>query len=296
MKRRILALLLALLMACALLTGCGDKQAATGTPAAASSAAQEAEAPAAEASAAAASSAAESAAVESAAESAAEASAAAQEAEAPEASAAPGAEAVSPYAWQGLEDMPQCAYLDALCTYHYYREFTGYAMGYSSKQIEAVDGVNSYKETGSTRTYSVGGHIITFNDSAKNYMEYDMSGALIDQATAAMEDAMTKGTNTPGRVFVTTGSGVIPQYSEVEGDETEYEYYEYNYPAYEERGYGMVERFYLKDGDVFAITQQMSKDGEQVTESAEVIQSMSGEIPEGTFDIPSTDGYEKMES
>lgn len=282
MKRRILALVLAALMALALLTGCGGGSAPAKTETQSAPAAESA----AEASAAAAS-AAQSAAEASAAASAAQSAAAASEGGKTEA-------AISPYAWQGLQDMPECPYLDALCTYHYYREFTSYVMGMSTKNTEAVDGINSFKGTDTTRTYSVEGKVITFNDSSKTYMEYDMGEGMIKMAKESMEKAMAQGTNTPGRTFVGTGSGVIPEYSETEGDKAEYEYYEYNYPGYEETGYQMVERFYMKDGDVYAINQQMSKDGEQITNMTEVIKSMSGDIPKGTFDVPSTDGYEEL--
>ena len=279
MKRRILALLLSGLLSCALLTGCGGAQAKTETPAQSSPAAA------------------------SAAEEGAAASSAAQASSAPELSAEGSAqeneaeaapeETVSPYAWQGLEDMPQCAYLDALCSYHYYREYTSYVMGYATKNVEAVDGANTFKGTDSSRTYSVDGRVITFNDSSKNYMEYNMDSSIAETAAEQIEKNKAEGTNLPGRAFVGTGSGVIPEYSETEDDQTEYEYYEYNYPGYEEYGTKMVERFYLKDGDVFAVWKETTM-GENTVGTTEVVQSMSGEIPKGTFDIPSTDGYEEL--
>lgn len=291
MKRRILALLLACTMVSAVLTGCGNAPASE-EPAQSVPAVQEAEASAASPE--------ESAPAQSAPDAAAQSASAAEESAA--ASSAPEteapAEAVSgnaEYAWLGLQDMPRCPYLDVLCTYHYYRVYTNYVLSFKQEQIEAVDGVNSYKKTDSNRVYSVDGRVISFSDSAKKYMEQDISGGLYNQAKDNLETSRADGVNMIGRQFVTTGTGVIPVYSDTEGDQTEYEYYEYEYPAtLEATGYQMVERFYMKDGDVYAIYQQMSKDDKQASATTEVIESMSGEIPEGTFDIPSTDGYEKM--
>ncbi len=286
MKRRILALVLAALMALALLTGCGDGQTQAQSSAESSPAAQQAEG---------------SAAAVSASKAPAEENTSAATSETSEASnnaaaSAQAAVSASHYAWLGLQDMPSCPYLDAFCTYHYYREYTSYVSGYAMKYTEAVDGINTFKGTDTTRTYSVGGKVITFNDSSKTYMEYDMGSGLVEQAKSNMEQAKAEGTNMVGRAFVTTGSGVIPVYSETEDDQTEYEYYEYNYPAYEENDYQIVERFYMKDGDVFAFYQATSTKGGDPMEMTEVIQSMSGEIPEGTFEIPSTDGYEELKT
>lgn len=279
MKHRILALVLAALMALALLTGCGGGSAPAKTEAQSAPAAQSA----AEAS--------------SAAQSAAEASAAASSAAQSAAEASEGgktAAAFSPYAWLGLQDMPECPYLDTLCTYHYYREYTSYIMGMSTKSTEAVDGVNTFKGTDTTRTYSIDGTIITFNDYSKTYTTYELGSSLVEQSAASIEKHKADGTNMVGRVFVTTGTGVIPEYSETENDKTEYEYYEYNYPSYEEYGTRLVERFYMKDGDVFATYMETYSDGKLLTGLTEVMQSMSGEIPEGTLEIPSTDGYEEF--
>ena len=83
---------------------------------------------------------------------------------------------------------------------------------------------------------------------------------------------------------------------EQEGDDTEYEYYEYSYPDFESSGdnYSEVERFYLKEGNVFAVYTKITM-GETETESAEIIKKMTGDIPEGTFDIPDLSDYEKIE-
>lgn len=264
MKRRIFALVLAALMVLALLSGCGGGSAPAKTG--------EQSAPAAES------------------------AAPAEERAAASASGSETAAVTSPYAWLGLQDMPSCPYLDALCTCHYYREYTSYVSSYAMKSTEAVDGINTFKGTDTTRTYSVGGKVITFNDSSKTYMEYDMVSGLVEQEKSNMEQARAEGTNMVGRAFVTTGSGAIPVYSETEDDQTEYEYYEYNYPAYEKNNYQIVERFYMKDGDVFAFYQATSTKDEDPMEMTEVIQSMSGEIPEGTFEIPSTDGYEELKT
>lgn len=287
MKRRILALLLAALMSLALLTGCGNDQTPAQSSAESSPAAEQAEGSAA------AENAAEIPAVEENAEITAETSEASNEAVASEQA---DDVSTSSYAWLGLQDIPSCDYLDALCTYHYYREYTSYVSSYAIKSTEAVDGINNFKRTDTTRTYSVDGKVITFNDSSKTYMEYDMGSGFVEQARSNMEQAMAEGTNMVGRAFVTTGSGAIPVYSETEDDQTEYEYYEYNYPAYEENDYQIVERFYMKDGDVFAFYQATSTKGGDPMEMTEVIHSMSGEIPEETFDIPSTDGYEKLKT
>lgn len=291
MKRKLLAFLLAGIMASALLTGCGGGQSPAQTGGQSSAGAQSSESPAADASAAVESAAAASVAEESA---AAASSAVESTAAASAAGSEPAAAPASPYAWLGLQDMPACPYLDALCTYHYYREYTSYVMGLSTKSTEAVDGANSFKGTETTRIYSVDGRIVSFNDSSKIYSEQELGSSLVEMSAANIEKNKTNGTNMVGRAFVTKGTGVIPEYSDTEGDQTEYEYYEYNYPAYEKQNYQLVERFYMKDGDVFALYQETYSDGKLVAGLTEVIHSMSTEIPEGTFDIPSTEGYEKV--
>lgn len=208
------------------------------------------------------------------------------------AEAEPGGEA---YAWQGLQDMPKCNYLDCFVTYHYIREFTNMSMGYYTDTVEAVDGVNTYTGfDGGTRTYLVDGRALSINDMAKNYTETDM-GSIAETAKEALASAMASGENYTGRAFAGTGKEVIPDYGEHYDDETEYEYYEYNYPSTEELGMTMIERFYMKDGDVFAIYRETSMDGEVMSKSTELIKSISTEIPGGTFDIPDLEGYEKIE-
>ena len=198
---------------------------------------------------------------------------------------------VNPYAWQGLEDMPQCNYLDLYCSYHYIQDTENYVMSFITEQTEAVDGINSYKEASSQRTWSVDGYVLSVNDTAKQYMEYDLGETLVEEAKKNLDDAMQSGTNITGRVYQGSGKGPIPVYSD-QGDETEYEYYEYltdgSTDTYTAK---TTERFYMKDGDVFAIYTDAVA-GSMEVESASVIQSISGDIPEGTFDLPDLTDYE----
>ncbi len=200
---------------------------------------------------------------------------------------------VHPYAWLGLEEMPQCDYLDAVSSSHYYRVYDTYVSSFVTESKEAVDGVNTYTESSGNRTYSIDGKILSVNDSSKMYMESDMSST-IDVAKKSLEDAMKTGKNLKGRAFVEKGSGTIPSYSE-KGDTAKYEYYEYDYPETKEStGMTMTERFYMKDGDVFAIWQKTDT-GDSSMEMTEVIKSISKDIPKGTFDLPDLDGYKKYE-
>ncbi|MBR2561708.1 MAG: hypothetical protein IKE31_06110 [Eubacterium sp.] len=198
---------------------------------------------------------------------------------------------VHPYAWLGLQDIPKCNYLDIYATYHFIRTYDSYAMSYVTEQTEAMEGVNSYKEDGSRRTYSVDGKILSVNDGSRNYMETDMSG-MIEVSRTQLAEAMETGENIYGRSFVGTGSEAIPLYSE-NGDTAAYEYYEYNYPEAEAAGMPMTERFYMKDGDVFAVYQKTTM-GDTDYEMLEVIKSISPDIPEGTFDFPDLSGYEEI--
>lgn len=204
-------------------------------------------------------------------------------------------DAVHPYAWLGLQDMPECSYLDILSTKHFIKESDMYigGMSYVSKQTNAEDGINTFKEDESSKRYSVGGRILSINKNNKTYMEEDMS----DMAESAQEQytsAMENGTNLYGRSFTGTGSEAVPIYSEQTDDKSEYEYYEYHYPELEESGDSYIERFYLKDGDVFAIYDKTTW-GDTVIESTEIINKMSGDIPEGTFELPDVSDYEKLE-
>lgn len=206
------------------------------------------------------------------------------------------AEAVHPYAWLGLQDMPECNYLDNLAARHYIKKSDVYiaGMSYVSHEINAVDGINTYKENENSKVYSIDGKAYSINEDNKSYMEMDMAD-IADSAEESSISAMENGTNIYGRNLVGTGSEVIPIYSDETGDKDEYEYYEYNYPEAEEAtDTSETERFYLKDGDVFAIYTKITM-GDSVVESTEVIDSISGDIPEGTFDLPDLSGYEKME-
>ena len=195
------------------------------------------------------------------------------------------------YAWMGLQDIPQNDYLDILMSRHYIETYDYYAMGIMVEQTDAVDGVNTVTDNPNTYVYSVGGKILSMNKSAKIYMQQEMSSELMEAAEAAQQEAMASGTNMSGRTFVSTGTGTIPLYSEG-GDTAEYEYYEYNYPESEAYGYKMTERYYMKDGDVFGIYQDIvyGEDGTEL-ESLKIIKSISADIPEGTFDEPDLEGY-----
>lgn len=206
-------------------------------------------------------------------------------------------ESVHPYAWLGLQDIPECDYLDALASNHYYKKSDVYikGMSYVSKEINARDGINTYKKNENTLVYSIGGKVVSINSSGKSYMEEDMSDMAEDHQEQ-FDEAMEKGTNLYGRSFKETGSEAIPVYSEEKGDDTEYEYYEYSYPDFEASGdnYSEVERFYLKDGDVFAVYTKITM-GDTETEATEIVKKMTTDIPDGTFDIPDLSGYEKMD-
>ncbi|MBQ3281451.1 MAG: hypothetical protein IJH41_03485 [Eubacterium sp.] len=203
---------------------------------------------------------------------------------------------VHPYAWLGYQDIPECDYLDILATNHYYRESEEYIKGlsYVSKHINAVDGINTYKDEDGSKTYSIDGKVTVVNEDAKYYMEQDAT-SLAESAVDNMETARKEGTNLYGREFQGTGSEAIPIYSEQTGDKNEYEYYEYSYPEFEkDEGNKETERVYLKDGDVYAIYQYI-KWGETEVESTEVMKKMSGDIPDGLFKLPDLSGYEKMD-
>ena len=195
------------------------------------------------------------------------------------------------YAWLGLEDMPKCNYLDLVAADHYYAVYDNYVLSIVSESKEAVDGINSYKDTGSNRTWSVDGKVLTVSDNLKTYMESDMSSAA-ETAKKIHKEAIEKGTNSTGREFKEKGKGTIPVYSD-KGDTAEYEYYEYSYPASESEGTKIVERFYMKDGDVYAIYKATTL-GESTVETTQLVKSISADIPAGTFDLPNLDGYSKM--
>lgn len=200
---------------------------------------------------------------------------------------------VNPYSWLGFQDMPECDYLDALTANHYYKKSENHIEGlsYVSKQVEAADGINTYKENEGSKVWSVGGKILSLNENSKSYMEEDMSDMAEDREKI-LKDAMEKGTNLYGRELKDTGKEVVPIQ---EDDKDEYEYYEYYYPEMEESSdNATTERYYLKDGDVFAIYTKAVM-GETVVENTEIIKKMTQDIPEGTFDLPDVSDYKKVE-
>ena len=202
---------------------------------------------------------------------------------------------IHPYAWLGMQDMPECHYLDVLATNHYFRKSKEYidGMSYVSKQTNAVDGINTYKKDEYYKTYSIDGKVTSINLSSKTYMEEDM-GSLAETAKENLESAMETGENRYGRNFKGTGTGTIPILSD-NGDDAEYEYYEYDYPEMEaSSGDTMIERYYLKDGDVFAIYTKTTM-GDTEIASTEIIKKMSGKIPKNTFKLPDLSKYEKNE-
>ena len=202
---------------------------------------------------------------------------------------------IHPYAWLGLQDMPECHYLDVLATNHYIKKSKEYIDGlsYVSKETKAVDGINTYEKNEYNETYSIDGKVTTINLSSNTYMQQDASD-LAEAAVENMESAMETGENLSRRSFVETGTGTIPIYSD-NGDDAEYEYYEYNYPEMEaSSGDTMIERYYLKDGDVYAIYTKATM-GDTEIASTEIIKKMSGKIPKNTFKLPDLSKYEKTE-
>lgn len=202
-------------------------------------------------------------------------------------------EAVNPYAWLGFQDIPECNFMNALASNHYYKESEVHIkdLSYVSKQINAVDGINSYKEDEYSKVWSVDGKMLSVNESSKSYMEQDMSDMSEDRKEI-LKSAMEEGTNLYGRELKDTGKEVVPIQ---EDDKDEYEYYEYYYPEMEESSdNSTIERYYLKDGDVFAIYTKSAL-GETVVESTEIIKKMSEDIPDGIFDLPDVSDYKKID-
>ena len=129
-------------------------------------------------------------------------------------------ESVHPYAWLGLEDMPECDYLDALASNKYYKESDNYIkdMSYVSKEINARDGINSYKKNENSLVYSVDGKTYSINENSKSYMEKDMSD-MAEDLQEQYDSAMENGTNIYGRKAYGTGSEAVPIYSKEKGDD-----------------------------------------------------------------------------
>ena len=211
--------------------------------------------------------------------------------EAPAEPAAPGGEA---YAWMGLSEMPRCPYLDALASSHYLREYVYISTGnVYSETVLAVDGVNRYCGTDTLRSYSVDGVSVGINDSALYYVEKEDhdSGS---EAAQELARAMSSGENLSGRAFAQTGRGPVPAgYDYFFDDTSDYDYYEYYYPVEEEYGLHKIERYYMRNGDVFAIYYEQSFSGEILGSYTEVNQSISTALPEGIFELPDLAGYTK---
>ena len=194
-----------------------------------------------------------------------------------------------PYEWLGLSGMPECNYLDILSTNHYYQVYDAYAPGVKDEVIEAADGIDAYQKNAGTTSLTVGGMIFAISEATKSYMQYDMTDSA-GQARNNMDYAMENGVNMKGREFNDTGRSTVPLYAEAEGDTAEYEYYEFltSNPGVSE----LTERFFMRDGDVFAIYSHTEM-GDSILESTNVIKSITADIPAGTFDIPDLSGYER---
>ena len=210
--------------------------------------------------------------------------------ETPAEPAAPGGAA---YAWLGMQDMPRCHYIDAVASAHYYREFVYISTGnVYSETVEAVDGVNIYYGTQYTRSYTIDGRSIGFNDSAMVYSEREDNSSAAE-AAEALAQAVAAGENVSGRAFAEAGRGPVPAgYDYFFDDVSDYDYYEFHYPATEEYGLRKIERYYMRNGDVFAIYFEESFGEEILSDYTEVIRSITTEIPEGVFDLPDLDGYQ----
>lgn len=192
---------------------------------------------------------------------------------------------VHPYAWLGLQDLPQCNYFDLVAGQHFVRVIDFYMGPLVSERTMAEDGLNSYTLAEGTIALNIDGMVYSFNPDSKLYTTFDMTDLREDQLAQRAED-VEKGINESGRVYQGTGTSVIPVYSDSTGDTAEYDYYEY---LIENSGEGyemaLTERFFFKDGDVFAISSHM-KVGENELDYAEVIKSISGDIPEDLIALP----------
>ena len=192
-----------------------------------------------------------------------------------------------PYEWLGLSGMPECRYLDLLSSNHYYQVYEKYDADGRTEIAEAADGIDSCLVTADSKSLSLNGMFYYIDETEKTYALYDYTDS-VAQATAYMESVMAEGTNTKGRVFQGAGSSAVPLYAAAAGDTAEYEYYEFltSNPGVNE----ITERFFMKDGDVFAIYTRTVA-GESTEESTDVIKSISDEIPAALFVTPDLSGY-----
>ncbi|MBO6158357.1 MAG: hypothetical protein J6P72_03720 [Firmicutes bacterium] len=196
------------------------------------------------------------------------------------------------YAFMGLEAMPQCPYLDALSSFHYYLITDIYENGTVTEQIQALDGVTSYTKNGAMRTYSIDGHYLIIDDISYTYFEMEADPSAVEENKKTIEEIKANGTPVlVKREFRGTGKGTVPLLFEA-GDTNDYEYYEFfNDKSIDSMTFQNTERYFMKDGDVFAIwTKKLSSTNE--SESTVLIREISQDIPEGMFDIPDLTGYE----
>ncbi len=203
----------------------------------------------------------------------------------------PSPTGIHPYAWLGLQDMPHCNYLDFIASQHYLRVVDFYVDSYVVEKTEAVDGLNTYSKDQNGLTLNLDGMVYSFNDASMIYMTNDMT-AMLEDARQARAEHVEKGINEYGRVFQNIGQGAIPLYADATGDTSEYEYYEYLTGASDEaQTASLTERFYMKDGDVFAIY-SLAGMGDSEVESTEVIKSITSDLPEDILALPANfDAY-----
>ena len=197
------------------------------------------------------------------------------------------AEPVHPYAWLGLSDMPECNYLDILSANHYYQVYDVYESSGKTETEEAADGIDSCLITENSRSLALNGMFYFIDEDEKTVAQYDNTGS-VAEAQAYMESVLAQGTNIKGRAFNDTGRSTIPLYAAASDDAAEYEYYEYL--STNDSGNEVTERFFMKDGDVFAIyTKTVAEDS--VTESTKVIKSITADVPAALFLTPDLSGY-----
>ena len=196
-------------------------------------------------------------------------------------------EPVHPYEWLGLSGMPECNYLDILSSNRYYQVYDLYGTEGKTEYIEAADGIDSYQASETARSLAVDGMFYSIDEIGKTYTRIDNTDSTA-QARAYMESVFAQGTNIYGRELKGTGKGAVPLYADAEGDAAEYEYYEFltSNPGVNE----IVERFYMRDGDVFAIYTRAANDVTAI-ESTKVIKSISPDVPAGIFTTPNLAGY-----
>ena len=201
--------------------------------------------------------------------------------DAPAATEEPAAEKpVSPYAWLGYGELPQCRYFDIMATGVFYREYDSYISGYSLSTVQASDGVNTYQSDGGNISLNLNGMVYSLSVRSKQYMQKDMTAAY-QSTLATQNENRVNGVDTTGKEFAGTGAEPVPLLSDG-GDSASYEYYEF---TSEQLGMTLRERIYFKDGDVYAIHQLVTV-GESTTELTEVIRLVSAEPDPALFTLP----------